>query len=127
MGLLGSIFTWWNGATIGTALWTRRHGEEVGRDENGNIYYRHRKDPGRRWVIYSGSNDASRTPPGWSSWLRGQIEDVPSKSLPPRRPFEKDGKENLTGTDDAYRPAGSLSRGGKRAAATGDYQAWTPE
>jgi NADH:ubiquinone oxidoreductase subunit len=127
MGLLGSIFTWWNGAGLGTSLWTRRHGEEVGRDHNGNVYYRHRKDPRRRWVIYNGSNDASRTPPAWSSWLRGQIADVPDKALPPPRFFEKEGKENLTGTQDAYRPSGSLSRGGQRPAATGDYQAWTPE
>lgn len=127
MGLLGSIFTWWNGATIGTALFTRMRGEEVGRDEAGNVYYRGRKDPRRRWVIYNGSNDASRTPPGWSIWLRGQLDDVPDKSLPPRRTFERPSEENLSGTGGEYRPAGSLSRGGKRAAATGDYQAWTPE
>ena len=28
---------------------------------------------------------------------------------------------------DAYRPQGALERGGKRAAATGDYEAWTPD
>ena len=32
MGFLASIFTWWNGATIGTSLFTRRHGREVGRE-----------------------------------------------------------------------------------------------
>lgn len=129
MGLLRLLFrpTWWNDTSFATSLWTRRHGEEVGRDHNGNVYYQHKKDPRRRWVIYNGSNDASRTPPGWSSWLRGQIEDVPDKALAVRRPFQKEGKENLTGTKEAYRPAGSLSRGGQRPAATGDYQAWTPE
>lgn len=127
MGLLASIFTWWNGATIGTSLFSRRHGREVGRDELGNIYLVHRNDPRRRWVMYNGANDASRTPPQWQSWLRGQIEDVPDKSLPPRRAFEKPALPNLTGTAGTYRPAGSLSRGGKRPAATGDYQAWTPD
>nr|WP_294168723.1 NADH:ubiquinone oxidoreductase subunit NDUFA12 [uncultured Sphingomonas sp.] len=127
MGFLGSIFTWWDGAGLTTRLMTRRHGREVGRDEGGNIYFVHRKDPRRRWVIYQGSNDASRTPPGWSSWLRGQIDDVPDKSLPPRRPFEKPAVANLTGTGETYRPAGSLSRLGQRPAATGDYQAWTPD
>lgn len=127
MGILADTFTWWNGASLGTRLFTRRHGREVGRDEAGNIYFQHRKDPRRRWVLYSGSNDASRTPPGWSSWLRGQIEDVPDKSLPPRREFEKDALPNLTGTAETYRPSGSLSRGGQRPAATGDYQAWKPE
>ena len=37
MGLLASIFTWWNGATLGTSLFTRRHGREVGRDAAGNV------------------------------------------------------------------------------------------
>ncbi|CAA9500411.1 MAG: NADH:ubiquinone oxidoreductase 17.2 kD subunit [uncultured Sphingomonas sp.] len=127
MGFLASIFTWWNGAGLTTRLMTRRHGREVGRDELGNIYYQHRRDLNRRWVIYHGANDASRTPPGWSTWLRGQIDDVPDKALPPRRPFEKPAVANLTGTGETYRPSGSLSRAGQRPAATGDYQAWTPD
>ncbi len=127
MGFLHSIFTWWTGAGLSTRLWTRRHGREVGRDELGNVYFEHRKDPSRRWVIYNGSNDASRVPPGWTSWLRGQIGQVPDEALPPRRAFEKDPVPNLSGTGETYRPAGSLSRGARRPAATGDYQAWTPE
>lgn len=127
MGVLHSIFTWWTGAGLTTRLWTRRYGEEAGRDTAGNIYFQHRDDPSRRWVIYHGSNDASRTPPEWQSWLRGQISDVPAKAMPPRRPYEKPFTPNLTGTQASYRPPGSLSRGGQRAAATGDYQAWTPE
>lgn len=124
MGILGSIFTWWNGATIGTSLFMRRHGTQVGKDDLGNLYFT--AGP-RRMVIYAGSNDASRVPPEWQSWLRGQIDDVPEKALGPRRAFQTPAQPNLTGTGETYRPAGSLSRGGKRAAATGDYQAWTPE
>jgi uncharacterized membrane protein (UPF0127 family) len=30
---------------LGTSLFTRRHGREVGRDELGNVYFEHRKDP----------------------------------------------------------------------------------
>jgi NADH:ubiquinone oxidoreductase subunit len=127
MGFLASIFTWWNGAGFTTRRFTKRHGREVGRDEAGNTYFQHKDDPRRRWVIYDGSNDASRTTPQWTSWLRGQIDDVPEKAMPPRRAFEKQAVPNLSGTDDTYRPAGSLSRGGRRAAATGDYQAWTPD
>jgi NADH:ubiquinone oxidoreductase subunit len=127
MGILGSIFTWWNGATIGTSLFTRLKGTQVGKDDLGNLYFTTSKASGRRWVIYHGSNDASRVPPEWQSWLRGQIDDVPDKALPPRRAFQKPAQGNLTGTADTYRPAGSLSRGGQRPAATGDYQAWTPD
>jgi len=127
MGILADIFTWWNGAGFSTRMFTRRHGSEVGRDALGNVYYQHRKDPRRRWVIYQGSNDASRTPPQWTSWLRGQIDDVPDKAMPPARKFEKPALPNLSGTSETYRPSGSLSRGGQRSAATGDYQAWTPD
>ena len=127
MGLFANAFTWWNGASWGTSLFSRRHGEEMGRDEDGNVYFRHRKDPSRRWVIYQGSNDSSRVSPGWNAWLRGTIDEVPAKGLPQRRPFEQAPQPNLTGTASAYRPSGSLSGLGVRAAATGDYEAWKPE
>ena len=127
MSFLSKMFTWWNGSSVGTDIFTRRHGEKVGSDHLGNTYFRHRKDPARRWVIYEGSNDASRTTPGWNAWLRGTIDELPDESLPERRAFEKDPQPNLTGTLEAYRPGGSLGGPGKRAAATGDYEAWTPE
>ena len=127
MGLFANAFTWWNGASWGTSLFSRRNGEEAGRDEDGNIYFRHRKDSARRWVMYAGANDSSRVPPGWNAWLRGTIDEVPDKALPPRRPFEQPAQANLTGSDQAWRPAGSIRAGGKRAAATGDYSAWTPD
>jgi NADH:ubiquinone oxidoreductase subunit len=129
MGLFGKFFspTWWNGATFGTALWTKRHGSEIGRDEAGNLYFQSKSNPKRRWVIYSGSNDGSRIPPGWQAWLRGTIDELPDKALPSRRAFEKSSLPNLTGTELAYRPGGALGSGTKRAAATGDYQPWMPD
>ena len=127
MGLFGSAFTWWTDASWGTRLFTRRHGKEVGRDEAGNVYFQHKDDPARRWVIYDGSNDSSRVPPGWNAWLRGTIDDLPEKALPVRRPFEAQPQPNLTGTAGAWRPQGSLGTGGQRPMATGDYQAWKPE
>ena len=126
MGLLAQIFTWWNGATMGTALFTRRHGRKVGTDSLGNIYYEGKKN-GRRWVIYNGSNDASRIPPDWYAWIHGQIDGLPDEALPPVRKFEKPPVPNLTGTPEAYRPSGALERGGQRQAASGDYEAWIPE
>jgi NADH:ubiquinone oxidoreductase subunit len=127
MGLMSKIFTWWNGATVGTALFTRLRGAELGKDEAGNLYFQHKKDPRRRWVIYSGDNDGSHVPPGWQAWLRGTIDELPDKALPARRSFEMPPSKNLTGTMAAFRPDGSL--GGKRVrpAATGDYQPWTPD
>ncbi len=131
MNILMKIFTWWDGATIGTLLDSWRHGEEVGQDAQGNRYFRGRKKNAqgneRRWVIYSGSNDASRVPAEWHGWLHGAGEDVPESHLPPPRIWEVDYTPNATGTAQAYRPQGALERGGKRARAVGDYEAWSPE
>lgn len=130
MSILGKIFTWWDGATIGTHLWTARKGEHVGTDAQGNKYYRSKAKDGqreRRWVIYDGPNDASRVPAEWHGWLHGAFEDVPESFLPPARIWEADFTPNATGTLDAYRPQGALERGGKRAKAVGDYEAWSPD
>ena len=127
MGWLANAFTWWNGASWGTAIFSRRHGREVGRDDLGNVYFEGRKNPARRWVIYDGSNDGSRVPPNWQMWLRGTIDDLPGKALPAARRFQKDPEPNLTGTMAAFRPDGSLASGRVRPAATGDYEPWTPE
>lgn len=125
MGLLKNIFTWWDGATIGTALFSWRNGRRVGSDALGNAYFEGKKGS-RRWVIYNGPNDASRVPPEWHSWLHRQIDGVPDEALPPVRAFARPATVNLTGTRAAYRPSGALERGGRRQAASGDYEAWTP-
>ena len=127
MGFWAKTFTWWNGATVGTALFTRRFGREVGRDAGGNFYFEHRKDPRRRWVIYPGANDGSYVPPGWQAWLKGTIDGLPDAELPPPRPFQQPPSANLTGTMAAFRPDGALGSGKVRPASTGDYQPWTPD
>jgi len=127
MGVLKKIFTWWDGATIGTSLWTSRNGVRVGQDSFGNIYYESKKEDAsgrkRRWVIYEGSNDASRVAPEWHGWLHGTV-DTPEDL--PTRPWLKEPAPNMTGTTSAYRPSGALEAGARRPAATGDYEAWTP-
>lgn len=128
MGVLGKIFTWWTGATIGTSLGLRGK-RRVGSDAQGNVYYEGGTDPNgitRRWVIYNGPNDASRVPPEWFGWLHHQVDGLPDEALPPVRAWQQPALPNRTGTIEAYRPSGALERGGHRAAATGDYEAWTP-
>ncbi|MGB3167442.1 MAG: NADH:ubiquinone oxidoreductase subunit NDUFA12 [Alteraurantiacibacter sp.] len=131
MSFLKKIFTWWEGATIGTMLWSGRNGEKVGTDAAGNAYFRSKKvkdgERERRWVIYEGGNDASRVPAEWHGWLHGAFDGVPDSNLPPPRIWEADYSPNATGTDRRYLPAGAIERGGKRATARGDYEAWTPE
>ena len=128
MGILGKIFTWWDGATIGTSLWSAFHGEQVGTDAAGNKYYRSKKKGAeRRWVIYAGANDASRVPAEWHGWLHRSFDDLPESHLLPPKIWEADYTPNATGSAAAYRPQGALERGGRRARATGDYEAWAPD
>ena len=136
MGFFGKIFTWWDGATIGTSLFSALNGEKVGTDAQGNTYYRAKKKlPAngpfggreRRWVIYNGANDASRVPAEWHGWLHGTFDGLPESNLPPPKIWEVEYTPNPTGTANAYRPQGALERGGRRAGATGDYESWTPD
>jgi NADH:ubiquinone oxidoreductase subunit len=127
------FFTWWNGQTFGTQVWTKLYGEFVGTDEFGNRYYRTRDgkiDPTlgfeRRWVIYNGLVEASKVPPNWHGWLH-QMDDVPPPlDTTKPHPWEKPHRPNLTGTPYAHRPSGSTLAQGRRPKATGDYKAWTP-
>lgn len=128
MGMFKNIFTWWDGATIGTALNSALTGSKVGEDSFGNAYFEAKRGEGtrRRWVIYKGANDASRVPAEWHGWLHHTAEAAPDETLTPARPWEQAYVPNLTGTGGAYRPSGALEAGARRAGATGDYQAWTP-
>jgi NADH:ubiquinone oxidoreductase subunit len=131
--VLKSIFTWWNSATIGIRFTVARRGVFVGKDDYGNSYYEARdgKDSydgrKRRWVIYTGYAEASKVPAEWHGWLHYTFDEPPTKVPLPRKSWELDHQPNLTGTPWAWRPKGSISRGGERPAATGDYEAWRPE
>ncbi|MEM8791428.1 MAG: NADH:ubiquinone oxidoreductase subunit NDUFA12 [Pseudomonadota bacterium] len=126
MEFLKKIFTWWNGTTIGTLIYTRRHGEKVGEDEMGNVFYQ-TSDGKRRWVIYAKEAEASNVSPDWHGWLHHTFDDPPSEAPLPRKAWEKDHQPNLTGSDGAYRPPGSVLTPAVRPRTGGDYEAWSPE
>lgn len=114
--------------SLGLWLHTKLHGEKVGEDAYGNVYYRSKRkrfgNREERWVVYNGEAEASKVPPEWHAWLH-HTTDTPIAT--PARPWLKPHQPNLTGTEDAYYPPGHDRRGGQRAKAGGDYQAWTPE
>ncbi len=127
MGLLTGIkrvFTWWDGQTYGTQLWTWRKGRRVGEDAQGNVFYRN-ADDSRRWVIYSGEAEASKVDPEWHGWLHRTWDEPPTDKPLARKAWEKPHQENLTGTAMAYAPEGSIRRA--TPAPRRDYEAWTPE
>lgn len=126
MSLMDQIFTWWNGQTVGTRLFTARHGQKVGEDEEGNLFYQ-TADGKRRWVIFNGVAEASRVSPDWHGWLHHTYDVPPSEQPLPRKRWEKEHVPNLTGTPGAYRPPGSLLTPERRPRVGSDYEAWTPE
>ncbi len=133
MGWFSDIFTWWNGATLSTKLYTKARGRLVGKDEFGNEYYEDRKANGpalrkpRRWVIYNGYAEASKVPPEWFGWLHYTVDIPPNEESYHRKPWEKPYVENTTGTRLAYRPPGSLAGEMRRPKTDGDYQSWNAE
>ncbi|MEM8987005.1 MAG: NADH:ubiquinone oxidoreductase subunit NDUFA12 [Pseudomonadota bacterium] len=131
--MIKQLFAWWDSHTYGAklTLWARR-AKEVGEDEQGNRYFEEQKPSfpdgrKRRWVIYHGVAEASRVPPDWHGWLHHTFEAPPTEAPLKRQKFEQDHMPNMTGTPLAWRPKGSLARGGERVKATGDYEAWSPD
>jgi len=113
------IFTWWNSATYGTRLFTSRKGQEVGRDDQGNIYYRE-KNGHRRWVIYkNGPVEASRVPTEWHGWLHYTVDQLPSEQSVDVKSWEKAHQPNLTGSPAAHHAVAPRQ-------VEPEYEAWRP-
>jgi NADH:ubiquinone oxidoreductase subunit len=133
LNLLASIFTWWNSATIGIRFTIAKSARLVGTDDYGNKYFEATSNKGsydarkRRYVIYRGYAEASKIPPDWHGWMHYTFDEPPTVAPLKRRAWELDHRPNLTGTIHAWRPKGAIGRGGVRAPATGDYEAWKPE
>lgn len=127
MGIVNTIlraFTWWNGQTLNTQLFTWRKGSKVGEDAQGNVFYRN-ADDSKRWVIFNGEIEASRISPEWHGWLHRTWDEPPSEQPLVRKAWEKPHLENLTGTPLAYAPPGSIRR--RDPVPRSDYEAWSPE
>lgn len=124
MYFLKRLLTWWNSQTIGTQLFTARKGVRVGEDEAGNVFYQ-TADSKRRWVIFNGDMEASRVSPDWHGWLHHTWDEPPTKAPLKHKSWEMPHQENLTGTEAAYVPPGSIRRADP--VARRDYEAWQPE
>lgn len=132
MGIFSEIFSWWGGNTWSNRIYTAARGRHVGTDAGGNRYFVQAKGVGplgvpRRWVIYANGAEASKIPPEWHGWMHYTVDTPPTAEAYRPRPWQKPHQENLTGTQAAYRPSGSILSRGARPGATGDYKAWKPE
>ena len=128
------FFTWWNGQTFGTQLWTWRYGELVGEDEFGNRFFRTKGgkiDPTlgfeRRWVIYNGLAEPSRVTPDWHGWLHHTVDVPPTEESYQPRPWQKPHLPNLTGTAQRMASAGLDARRRQTSARDRRLQGLDPE
>ena len=96
------IFTWWHKQTLGTFLKTLFFGKFVGKDSNGNRYYKSKKD--ERWVVYKSNIEASQITSEWFLWIHHTINELP-KNENKKYLWQKRHQENQTGTVNAYKPS----------------------
>ena len=125
--LLRFLFTWWNGTTVGTKLYTYFKGKKVGEDYFGNFYYES-KDKKNRWCIYPNESEASKISPEWNSWLRF-ISVASPKDNDGNHKWQKLFNGNLTGLESAYKPriVRTSSSDENLDSYQSDYKAWKPE
>tara|TARA_B110000438_G_C15609086_1_gene561416 strand:- start:292 stop:645 length:354 start_codon:yes stop_codon:yes gene_type:complete len=116
--------------SFGTRLYTWFYGNFVGTDKIGNKYYTNLNDQkdlkAKRWVIFKGEIEASKIPPHWHAWLHKSI-DVPPINYTHKYFWQKDHKQNMTGTKQAYYPPSNpLSNNYKPDEVKADYESWSP-
>lgn len=124
MKFILQILTWWNSQSLGTQIYTWRNGTIVGEDSQGNKYYEN-ADKSRRWVIYNGIIDGSRIPADWHGWIHHTFDECPGTTPLVHKEWEKEHQKNVSGTDAAYHPAGSIFAPSSKSPR--DYEAWQPE
>ena len=125
--LLKYLFTWWNGNTVGTKLYTFLRGKKVGEDYLGNSYFES-KNLESRWCIYRDQSEASRISPEWNSWLRYISNTVPTSDNITYE-WQKRFDGNTTGLGGAYKPSITNEGSSKEDLENyqSDYKAWKPE
>tara|TARA_B100001765_G_C19194747_1_gene202550 strand:+ start:116 stop:484 length:369 start_codon:yes stop_codon:yes gene_type:complete len=105
INLFKQLFIWWNRQTLGTSIYTLFTGKCVGKDEFGNNYYTNKK--GKRWVVYNNEVEASKIPPEWHMWIHFLTNQKPKNNIK-KYVWQIKHVENLSGTNNAYKPDGSL-------------------
>ena len=113
--------------TMITRVMTFFNGQFVGEDSSGNRYYQDRRksETGRqrRWVVYSGNDEASCVEVAWHGWLHYTVDETPEEANFDRRDWHQPHRANQTGTPNAHRPAGQDDAASHRAG----YGSWSPE
>ena len=98
---LKQIFTWWYKQTFGTFLKTLFFGKLVGKDSQGNKYYKSKKN--ERWIVYHDDVEASKIASEWFLWIHHTINEPPTNDKK-NYLWQKAHQENQTGTINSYKP-----------------------
>ena len=120
--MLKEIFTWWNGQTIGTRIWSYFNGVLAGSDSQGNKYYKNKTDT-KRWVVYNGIVESTDVSPEWNNWLR--FTSIAEPVEKEKYVWQKDHMPNLTGTNAAYDPKISKDKSELKNK-NEEYKKWNP-
>jgi NADH:ubiquinone oxidoreductase subunit len=108
-------------------LYTKIAGRFIASDSFGNRYFESRfsqnKGKQRRWVIFSGHQEASKIPAQWHNWIHGNEFFAPqeSQNMPQ---WVKCHQPNLTGTALQHHPQNTRA---KTSRETIDYSPWKPQ
>ena len=85
---------------ISLLLYTIFRGNFVGKDQDGNKYYKSNISHGvkkeKRWVIYKKDNDPTNIDPGWHSWLHHLRENTPNSKKKKGHFWQKKISPNLS-------------------------------
>ena len=90
---------------IGTILYSLLNGKEIGRDQEGNKFYIHKKNKKKRWVLYKKKIDPTSLEVEWQTWLTETIFNEEKIRNDTNFKWQKSKKGNATGTADSYHPA----------------------
>lgn len=108
-----------------TTIYTILKGRQVGVDKFGNRYYEEKfwfaqpnNRHARRWVLYRGIADGSKSAAEWQGWLHYTTDQLPTDKVREPYKWEQDHVPNMTGTKRAYSP--SVNHKAKA------YEPWTP-
>ncbi len=95
--------------SIGTILYSLFNGKKVGSDNQGNTFYKHRKNNKKRWVLYKKKIDPTSLEVKWQTWLTTNIDaEITNDDV--NYKWQKNKKANLTGTSESYHPSHMTSK-----------------
>ena len=113
---------------ISLYIYTIFRGKLVGKDLNGNRYYKSKVSHGvkkeKRWVLYKRDNDPTNINPDWHAWLHHAIDNAPNENDKKKFFWQKKISPNYTGTNKAYLPPGHMLNKVKKD--NKNYESWNP-